>query len=100
MGSPTECGVSECDKWSLNNEEAQAHWGLSRQKNNPEKIFKRGCMLEKYTVINELSIIKNVKKYVEGFINTVVPPYPLILYPRFHLSAVYRDPKKIVKLKK
>jgi hypothetical protein len=33
--------------------------------------------------------------------NTVVPPYPLIRYPQFQLSAVYRGPKqKIAKLKK
>jgi hypothetical protein len=31
--------------------------------------------------------------------NTVVPPYPLIQYPRFQLSAVYRGPKKKWKIK-
>jgi hypothetical protein len=29
-------------------------------------------------------------KYRLEFTSTVVPPYPLIQYPRFKLSAVYR----------
>jgi hypothetical protein len=32
--------------------------------------------------------------------NTGVTPYTLIYYPRFHLSAVHRGPKKIGKLNK
>jgi hypothetical protein len=32
--------------------------------------------------------------------NTGVPPYLLIQYPQFQLSAVHRKPKKIGKLKK
>jgi hypothetical protein len=31
--------------------------------------------------------------------STVVPPYPLIKYPRFQLHAVYRGPKKKFKIK-
>jgi hypothetical protein len=39
-------------------------------------------------------------KLLECTVITVVPPYPLNQYPRFHLSAVYHDPKKnIGKLK-
>jgi hypothetical protein len=34
------------------------------------------------------------------YVNTVVSPYPPILYQRFRLSAFYRGPKKIGKLKK
>jgi hypothetical protein len=33
-------------------------------------------------------------------VGTAVPPYPLIQYPWFQLSAVYRGPKIIEKLKK
>jgi hypothetical protein len=32
---------------------------------------------------------------VSAFSKTVVPPYPLIQYPRFQLSTVYRGPKRM-----
>jgi hypothetical protein len=41
-----------------------------------------------------VSLRTTVKMEME-FLVTVVPPYVLIHYPRFQLSAVYRGPKKI-----
>jgi hypothetical protein len=40
--------------------------------------------------------ITNTKlpKLLSIFYSTDVPPYPLIQYPRFHLSAVHRGSKK------
>jgi hypothetical protein len=34
------------------------------------------------------------------YIHTAVTPYPLIQYPRYMESPIYRDPKKVGKLKK
>jgi hypothetical protein len=44
--------------------------------------------------------MQNLRQYARFSNKTVGPPYPLFQYPQFKLSAVYRRPKKIGKLKK